>query len=429
MRGFTGAVVMLLVGSAAGAGAVWFGFGLGQARGPTYSTPVIESHPEDASADPSAQPALSLNTAGEVGVHLDSDVQQQVGLSTVVLESASRRPHVVAYGVLQEDPGRTFALHAPVAGQLRAPNEDEWPQVHATVSDGARVGMVDPRLALMDQIDLDARLTQARADAAEAEAALASARSSYEHKRALNAEDKAVSDRTLEEARASVQSQEARLEAAKRIVTLVEATQKNGPTTEKSFELTVPLAGEVVDVAAQPGEAVEPGQLLLRVASFDTLIARVELPVGVTFDPSAVHALIEIVGTNTQLPGDRIAMGASQGMPPHGTVLLYRIENPGQALRPGIPVIARVPAPGGERTGVLIPRSAVIRLLGHEWAYVADKNGAFVRRELVDGEEVGTGWFADRGFAPGDRVVTAGAQVLLSEELKSQIQREEDDSD
>lgn len=427
MRGFTGAIVMLLVGLAAGAGAVWFGFG--QARGPTYSTPVIESHPEDASADPSAQPALTLNAAGEVVVRLDTDVQKHVGLSTVVLESTLRRPDVVAYGVLQEDPGRTFALHAPVAGQLSAPSEGEWPEVHTAVSGGALVGVVDPRLTLMDQIDLDARLTQARADAAEAEAALASARSSYEHKRALNAEDKAVSDRALEEARAAVQSQEARLEAAKRIVTLVETTQKNGPVTKKSFELTVPFAGEVVDVAAQPGEAVEPGQLLLRVASFDTLIARVELPVGVSFDPSAAHAVIEVVGTNTQLSGDQIALGASQGMTPHGTVLLYRIDNAEHAFRPGAPVIARVPAPGGERTGVLIPRSAVVRLLGHEWVYVADHDGAFVRRELVDGEPVDGSWFAVKSFAAGNRVVTTGAQVLLSEELKAQIEREESASD
>lgn len=423
MRGFIWAIVMLLVGSAAGASAVWLGFG--HMRVPTDPAPVIVSHPEDASADPVVAPALSLNAAGEVVVRLDADVQQHVGLTTAVLDGTKRRPGVVAYGVLQEDPGRTFALHASIAGQLNAASEGAWPDLHAIVEEGALVGVVDPRLTLMEQIDLDARLTQARADAAEAEAALQSARSSYEHKRVLNVENKAVSDRTLEEASAAVQSQEARLEAAKRIVALVEAARKNGAVSDKSFELTVPFAGEVVDVAAQPGEAVEPGQLLLRLASFDTLIARVELPIGVAFDPSSTTALIELVGTDTQLPGDRIALGTSRGMTPHGTELLFRIDNPEQALRPGAPVIAKVPAPGGERTGVLIPRAAVIRVFGRTWVYIAAADGAFIRRELVDGERVDESWFTVKGFAPGDHVVTTGAQVLLSEELKAQIEREE----
>ena len=434
MRATTMAIVMLLVGATAGAGIVWYG--LGHPPLQFTATPAYESSPSD-NPDPTDSPeaadvsapvspsTLSVNAAGEAVVRLDTETQQHVGLTTAVLMAATRRPDVTAYGLLQEDPSRTFMLRAPAAGTLQAADSGSWPGLHATVEENELVGILTPRLTPMEQIDLAARLTQARADASEAEAALTSARSSYQHKQELNADSKAVSDRALEEAQAAVQTQEARLQAAQRIVALVEAAQ-NGGVTDAAFELHIPLAGEVLAVLTQPGEAVEPGQALLRVTDFDTLIARVELPVGVAHDPSDTTAEIELVGNDSPvLPARRIGLGATLDSSAHGTTLLYRLENPERALRPGIAIIAHIPAPGGERSGVLIPRAAVIRLFGNMWVYLAEPDGTFIRRQLVDAERVNESWFAVQGFAPGDHVVTAGAQVLLSEELKAQIEREE----
>ncbi len=75
-----------------------------------------------------------------------------------------------------------------------------------------------------------------------------------------------------------------------------------------------------------------------------------------------------------------------------------------------------------QQDGVIVPRSALIRFGGKTWAYVQLAEGEFSRRELVGAKSVGTGWFAPQGFKSGQGVVTAGAQILLSEELKSQIQ-------
>lgn len=423
MRGTSLAILMLLVGAAAGAGIVWFGFV--HPVGTYEATAAADSSQPDEAAS-NATSALSVNAAGEVVVRLDADVQQRVGLKTEALQAATRRPVVVATGLLQEDPSLTFTLRAPASGMLHAIDGREWPGLCTAVDAGDLVGSVAPRLTPMEQIDLSGRLTQARADAAEAEASLAAARSSYEHKQALNAESKAVSDRALEEARAAVQTQEARLEAAQRILALLETAHNGSAATGEMFDLTVPLAGEVVGVLTRPGEAVEPGQSLLQVTSFDSLIARVELPVGVAFDPHARTANIELVGTHSRtLPGDRIGLGAAVDTAAHGATLLYRVSNPDRSLRPGAPVVAQVPAPGGERAGVLIPSAAIIRLFGRMWVYIAGAEDTFVRRQLIDGEWVDDSWFTVLGFAPGDRLVTAGAQVLLSEELKAQIEREE----
>jgi hypothetical protein len=46
----------------------------------------------------------------------------------------------------------------------------------------------------------------------------------------------------------------------------------------------------------------------------------------------------------------------------------------------------------------------------------------FERRQLVVTSTAARGRFVTAGFAAGDRIVVTGAQALLSEELKSQIQ-------
>ncbi len=124
--------------------------------------------------------------------------------------------------------------------------------------------------------------------------------------------------------------------------------------------------------------------------------------------------------------GQRLGLAAAtEYSAARGPILLYRVATAGLALRPGAAVIAHVPTRGGQLTGVLIPRAAVIRLLGKAWAYVQSADEQFARRELLDAEFTGEAWFVTGGFEAGDRVVTDGAQVLLSEELKAQIAKEE----
>ncbi len=78
---------------------------------------------------------------------------------------------------------------------------------------------------------------------------------------------------------------------------------------------------------------------------------------------------------------------------------------------------------GGKRTpGVVIPDSAVVWLDGKAWAYVQKGREKFVRQEVATNHPVGKGWFVTKNFQDGDRVVVQGAQLLLSEEFRAQIQ-------
>ncbi len=414
-------ICILVLGAGVGATVFWLSVRDRLATVPV-DPPPNEREPVATPAEP---PRLSHTPEGETVIRFETETQERVGLKVEAVAAATRQPEVGAYGVLQEDPGQSFTMRAPVAGILRTDAGAKWPNINAYVEAGVVVGYIEPRLTQTERIDLAARLTQARADAAEAEAALASAQTSYENKRKLNTDSKLVSDRVLEEAHAKVKSEEARLSAALQIVHLIQSAQASGGEPALRFELRTEQAGEVMDIPASLGEAVEAGQILLRLVRFDALVARVEVPVGQRFDAAAKAARIVVVGDEDRtLVGERIGLGENVTATPGGPTLLFRVPTAGLTVRPGAAVVAHLPVPGGMRDGVLIPRSAVIRLMGKAWAYVQTGEESFVRRALTGAELVGDAWFVVGDFRAGDRVVTEGAQMLLSEELKAQIERE-----
>ena len=77
---------------------------------------------------------------------------------------------------------------------------------------------------------------------------------------------------------------------------------------------------------------------------------------------------------------------------------------------------------GDSATGIIIPRTAVVRFGGKTWVYLHTGAETFMRREVTLGRPLQDGWLGASGLTAGDQVVTDGAQTLLSEELKSQIQ-------
>lgn len=68
------------------------------------------------------------------------------------------------------------------------------------------------------------------------------------------------------------------------------------------------------------------------------------------------------------------------------------------------------------QAGVLIPRSAVIRYEGSDWAYVRAGPTRFERRLLQAPQSESDGFFEAQGFSAGDEVVSQGAAALFAAE-------------
>ncbi|MBI4873512.1 MAG: hypothetical protein HY822_02640 [Acidobacteria bacterium] len=393
----------LLLGVAAAAGglAVWIGM---QARERTVK-PARETGRKE---------------AGPGGVRLDAEAEKRAGIRTRTPAPYSLRPQLEAYGRVEEDPARSFTLRAPMGGTLFASQDRLWPEIGQILPDGAAVGAIEPRLSAADRISLTAQLTLARSEARAGESAAGAARAAFQRARVLNDDGKNVSDRVLQEAEAHWNSEEARWKAAQESVRLLEAALRSAGAAGQS-PLVAARGGEVVEVMAHPGEAVESGHPVLRLSRLDRLLARVALPVGQDSAAEASRALLFIVGREDRpLWGERVALASSVDSQAQGLSLVFRFARHNAAVRPGMAVTARIDLAGPSRRGWVIPRAAVLFFGSRRCVYVRSAGGAFERRELASLEPVEGGYFT-LSLRGGESVVVEGAQALLSQENKSGI--------
>lgn len=96
-------------------------------------------------------------------------------------------------------------------------------------------------------------------------------------------------------------------------------------------------------------------------------------------------------------------------------------------LRLGMRLHAWIPQSQDGLQGFFIPEEAIVWYAGKPWTYVQEGDALYRRRALADGDSVAGGIFIQSGFEPGDALVLAGSQMLLSEEFRWQILDEDDD--
>ena len=233
----------------------------------------------------------------------------------------------------------------------------------------------------------------------------------------LNQDDKNISDSAVQEAWASLHAEQAKLSASQ---TLAKGIRDS---------MHQQWGSVLTDWATQ----ANPKQDFLSLLHFQTVLIKVSLP----FDASPnATSVIQI----SQIGGQAIAKATFVSAAPQADTALqgktYFYLAPAKNLRAGMRVSARLDSQKQSSKGVIVPHEAVVWFANQAWVYqklAADKPGSdkFVRRlistEVEIESETISGWFNTAGFVPGNELVSSGAQLLLSEELKYQITNENDD--
>ena len=243
-----------------------------------------------------------------------------------------------------------------------------------------------------------ASIVEAEGEAVTAEAALDASRAELARLESLHAMDRNVSTRAVEETRARVRADESRLTTVRRRI-------------ESEW-------GRLVTALAPDDRKL----LVDDLASRRTVFARAAVP-GNLVPERAVARLLGREGEAIEAA----AIGESPVADPvnPGRTVLLRIDARTTRWPVGSSVIVELYAGGPPVTGLIVPRSAVVRYAGRAWVYAADASGGFRREEVaLDVAESVTepvaGWFLplpEGSRLAGAEVVVQGAQTLLSREL------------
>ncbi|MEQ1893176.1 MAG: hypothetical protein ABL998_11575, partial [Planctomycetota bacterium] len=224
----------------------------------------------------------------------------------------------------------------------------------------------------------------------------------------LNAEDKSVSDRELEEANARLAVAESQLAGAR---TLEQALAQGA----ELVPLALARGGTLVAIVAQAGDEVEAGFELARVEDLTSLLVRLDL--------TARHGALAASAARIELPSGASVSATFVALAPEGEAApvvarLYRVndERARRELRPGALVQAWLPAGDAPHSGVTVPEAALVRLAAATFVYVRQADASLARVPVELGRRGPDGWYVT-GVEPGAELVGTGAQSVLTLEL------------
>ena len=255
-------------------------------------------------------------------------------------------------------------------------------------------------LAVQDLADARSAHAAAKAQLDKAQASAELARKDYQRLDQLHNDDRNVSDKVFQAGAAALATEQANVRAAQ-----------------------IALESTLAGVVQRYGDAIA-GWLAGDTATLKRVLQHQEALVQITLPGDAANAApprnVRIqVTENSYVPATLVAR--SPRMDPRVQGVGYFYLAPSRALVPGMNVLALVPTTQ-DATGVNVPQSAVVWWQGKSWVYIERSPEHFARVEVRADQPTSSGFVVRSGLRLDDRVVTTGAQLLLSEEFRSQIQ-------
>ena len=253
--------------------------------------------------------------------------------------------------------------------------------------------------------ELSNNYANAKAQVQTARARLAMSKPAFERAQKLFNETHVVSEAQLQAAEAAFGTDQASLAAGEAQVRTLAATayQEWGSVLGKSL----------VDESPMIKALIERQKFLLQIT----------LPAGVILPVPPTTASLEI---GKAARGEITFVSPATRIDPRiqGVSFFYTAAAESGVL-PGMNVLAFLPS-GKSIEGVAVPASAIVWWQGRAWVYRRTGPDTFTRVAIATNLPAPGGGYVANDLAKEAEIVTRGAQLLLSEEFRAQIQVDED---
>jgi membrane fusion protein, multidrug efflux system len=308
--------------------------------------------------------------------------------------------------VARQPAGETVVL----TGHIEAENEAalgfriSGRMIERSVNVGDRVkpGQV---LARLDPQDERNGLRSAEANLSAAQGQLTQARNNFERQRRLQQRG-VISRAEFDNAQEASQTAQARVDDAEAQVKL--ASDRLGFT-----ELKADAAGSVTARGAEPGEVVQAGQMIVRIARQDGRDAVFDVPAQLLRSaPSDAEITVHLTEDPTVAATGRVREVGEQADPVTRTFQVkVGLTDPPPAMRLGSTVTGSVQL--NSAPVITIPASALARGNQQPAVWIVDPSSSTVSMRNIDVLRYDPGTVVvSHGLDTGDIVVTAGVQAL-----------------
>jgi RND family efflux transporter MFP subunit len=266
------------------------------------------------------------------------------------------------------------------------------------VTAGQLIAKLDPQIE-------ENSLRAARAELAAAEGQVTTARNTFDRQERLMQQGFTTRPR-YDEARQALNSAQAKLEYAEAQVELAQDRLEFG-------ELRADTAGVVTARGAEPGEVVQPGQMIVRIARDDGRDAVFDVSAAILqstpHDPTITIALTDDPAMSAK---GRVREISPQADPITGTFTVrVGLENLPDAMRLGASVIGTLVLQSAKRLS--LPASALTATNGAPAVWVIDPDTSTVQLRNIDIVRFDPGSVAiAQGLDPGEIIVVSGTQAL-----------------
>jgi RND family efflux transporter MFP subunit len=260
---------------------------------------------------------------------------------------------------------------------------------------------------------IDARRQQAAVSSQEAEVAARQAAVAFARQQAQRATELyaagAISKQEQEQAITALQTAEANLKA-------LQAQVQQQEVQLRYFTVVAPTAGIVGDVPVRVGNVVTPQTVLTTIDQNDTLEVNVDVPVerAPLLRRGLPMQILSSDGTQTLAPTTVSFVSPRVDDQTQSVHVKGQVKNPDGALR--VAQFVRVRIIWKTDNVVVVPVTAVLRINGQFFAFVAEESGGTLvakQRAIKVGPIAGESYSVLDGIKAGERVVTSGAQKLM----------------